>query len=173
MRTTTLAKIKKFHPCVTSWEKLLHGLGKTRPDDEVLSYSRILTICGLNDAIWAARTEDDYNWVQRLAINYARHVEHLATDPRSVAALNVAEQYLDGTANREKLWGARDNAHAAAYTLDAASAFSIYYATCATCAYDSVCAVDATFHTAYYARSSIDKILEMEWQEQEFLMAVS
>lgn len=52
--TTTLRQIEKFHPCAPSWRQLLKGLGKTQADDKPLRVSRILKICGLWDAIWAA-----------------------------------------------------------------------------------------------------------------------
>ena len=57
MKTTTLNKIESLDPCETGWSKLLKGLGKTEPDDEPLSLLRILEINGIDDALWATRTQ--------------------------------------------------------------------------------------------------------------------
>ena len=115
MMYTTLKRIKAHSPCTDSWRKLLKGLGKTKADDARLSYARILKICGLEDALWAARCEPRYDREWRLyAVWCARQVQHLMTDPRSIAALDVAERYANGTATDEELRAAWDAAGAAA-----------------------------------------------------------
>ena len=55
------------------------------------------------------------------AIRCARRVQHLMTDPRSIAALDVADRYAKGEATDDELsaardaaWDARDAARAAA-----------------------------------------------------------
>jgi len=48
------------------------------------------------------------------AIRCARRVQHLMTDPRSIAALDVAERYANGEATDDELSAARDAASAAA-----------------------------------------------------------
>ena len=73
MKTTTLAKIRECRPCQSSWKRLLDGLGKSEADDEPLPYASILEICGLNDALWATRTEEDFGWVQELLMKFALH----------------------------------------------------------------------------------------------------
>lgn len=84
--------------------RLLTYLGKTAPDDEPLPLVTILNSNGLEDALWALRTvtgEDAR--IRRYAVWCARQVQHLMTDPRSVAALDVAERYADGLATDNEL----------------------------------------------------------------------
>ena len=115
MMYTTLNRIKAHSPCTDSWRKLLKGLGKTAPDDARLSYARILKICDLDHALWAARCEPRYNREWRLfAVWCARQVQHLMTDPRSIAALDVAERHANGTATDKELRAAMDAAMDAA-----------------------------------------------------------
>jgi len=124
MMYTTLKRIKAHSPCADSWRKLLKGLGKTKADDARLSYARILKICGFEDAIWAARCEPRYNREWRLYAAWcARQVQHLLTDPRSIAALDVAERHANGTATDEELAAAWDAAMAAAWDAAGAAAW--------------------------------------------------
>ena len=112
--TTTLDAIRDHNPCESSWRKLLKGLGKTRTDDKPLRFSKILRICGLDDALWACRAAPQYDRTWRLlAVRYASEVEHLMTDPRSKAALDVAERHAHGKATDEELaaaWAAAGDA---------------------------------------------------------------
>jgi hypothetical protein len=102
--TTTLNRIRAHGPCEDGWKKLLAGLGKTRADDEPLPFATILRINGLNDALWCARAEPQHSRVWRLfAVWCARRVQHLMTDPRSIAALDVAERHAHGMATDEEL----------------------------------------------------------------------
>ena len=55
---TTLNKIREHDRCEDGWEKLLAGLNKAGPDEELLPLVRILELNGLNDALWALRTTD-------------------------------------------------------------------------------------------------------------------
>ena len=124
MMYTTLNRIKAHSPCTDSWRKLLKGLGKTAPDDARLSYARILKICDLDHALWAARCEPRYNREWRLYAAWcARQVQHLLTDPRSIAALDVAERHANGTATDEELAAAWDAAMAAAWDAAGAAAW--------------------------------------------------
>jgi len=128
MKTTTLNRIRAHSPCKDSWENLLKGLGKTQADNEPLAFATILEICGLDDALWAARAEPQYNW-RLLAVFYGRRVQHLNSDPRVSGCLDVAERYANGQATDEELtaaWAAasdaaRDAARAAAGAAWAAS----------------------------------------------------
>ena len=113
MNTTTLNRIRAVKPCADGWAKLLRGLGKTEADDEPLPLVTILDISGLDDAIWALRCIDDQSQVRRYAVWCARQVQHLMTDPRSLAALSVAERHADGQATDEELAAARAAARAA------------------------------------------------------------
>jgi hypothetical protein len=104
MLTTTLNRIREYRPCAYGWEKLLHGLGKTRADDEPLPYGTILRINGLDDALWCCRAGPKYEKEWRLfTVWCARQVEHLLTDSRSIHAIDTAERYALGTATEEEL----------------------------------------------------------------------
>lgn len=104
MLTTTLNRIREYRPCAYGWEKLLHGLGKTRADDEPLPYGTILRINGLDDALWCCRAEPGYEKEWRLfTVWCARQVEHLLTDSRSIHAIDIAERYALGNATEDEL----------------------------------------------------------------------
>ena len=119
--TTTLNRIRAHSPCLEGWKKLLSGLGKTSADDEPLAYSRIVEINGLDDALWCCRAEPQHGKVWRLyAVWCGRQVQHLMTDQRSVAALDVAERHASGDATDAELAAALDAASDAAW--DAADA---------------------------------------------------
>ena len=116
---TTLNKIKAHQPCIQGWKQLLKHLGKTKADDEPLSLLTILDSNGLDDALWCFRAVDGRDKEIRLyAVWCARQVQHLMTDARSLAALDVTERYANGEATEEELDAARDAAWAA--TRDAA-----------------------------------------------------
>ena len=120
---TTLHKIRAHAPCADGWTKLLRHLGKTQADDEPVSLLTILDSNGLDDALWCLRAVDGHEREMRLyAVWCARQVQHLMTDPRSVAALDVAERHANGQATNEELDAARNAAWAAAWsaTRDAA-----------------------------------------------------
>jgi hypothetical protein len=113
---TTLNKIRAHGPCTNGWAKLLRHLGKTQADDEPLALATILDSNGLDDALWCLRAVDSHQREMRLyAVWCARQVQHLMTDPRSLAALDVAERYANGEATDAELAAARDAASAAAW----------------------------------------------------------
>jgi hypothetical protein len=117
--TTTLNRIREKSPCQKGWTKLLSSLGKTAGDDEPLPFSVIVASNGLDDALWCCQCEPDHARVWRLyAVWCARQVQHLMTDPRSIAALDVAERHADGLATGLELATARAAAEDA--TRDAA-----------------------------------------------------
>ena len=116
---TTLNKIRAHSPCKDGWEQLLKHLGKTKADDEPLLITTILDSNGLDDALWCFRAIEGRDKEIRLyAVWCARQVQHLMTDARSLAALDVTERYANGEATEEELDAARDAAWAA--TRDAA-----------------------------------------------------
>jgi hypothetical protein len=111
---TTLNAIREHCPCADGWQKLLRHLGKTQADDEPLSIITVLDSNGLDDALWCLRAVTGHDREIRLyAVWCARQVQHLMTDPRSIAALDVAERHADGLATDEELTAARDAAEAA------------------------------------------------------------
>ena len=116
---TTLNKIRAHSPCADGWTKLLRHLGKTQADDEPLAITTVLDSNGLDDALWCLRAVDGYQREMRLyAVACARDVQHLMTDPRSLAALDVAERHANGAATDEEL----DAAWAAAWAAEDAAA---------------------------------------------------
>jgi hypothetical protein len=124
MTTTTLNRIRAHGPCEYGWRKLLAGLGKTAADDEPLPFARIVEINGLDDALWCCRAEPQYAREWRLfAVWCARQVQHLMKDPRSVAALDVAERHAQGEATDEELAAAKAAARDAAWDAARAAAW--------------------------------------------------
>ena len=123
--TTTLYAIRAHCPCATGWTKLLAHLGKTKADDEPLHLLTILDSNGIDDALWCLRAmpEHDRHW-RLYAVWCARQVQHLMADPRSIAALDVAERHARGDATDAELAAARAAAGAAAWAAgwDAAGA---------------------------------------------------
>ena len=117
MITTTLKAIRAEHPCEDGWKRLLIDLGKTKADDEPLPLVSILDSNGIDDASWCLRAVEGFDKEKRLfAVWCARQVQHLLTDPRSIAALDVAERFAYGEATQEELeaaWAAADDAQAA------------------------------------------------------------
>jgi hypothetical protein len=112
---TTLNQIRACHPCTDGWTKLLKNLGKTKPDDEPLKITTVLDSNGLDDALWCLRAVDGYQREMRLyAVDCARSVQYLMTDPRSIAAIDVAERHACGLATDAELTAARDAAREAA-----------------------------------------------------------
>ena len=115
MYTTTLNKIRLHNPCTEGWTKLLKALDKTRADDEPISLAFILQSNGFDDALWALRCLEGADREIRLfAVECARQVQHLLTDPRSLAVLEVAERFANGQATSRELGEAWDTAGAAA-----------------------------------------------------------
>jgi hypothetical protein len=111
---TTLNRIRAKGPCESGWKKLLAHLGKTKADDELLPFSVIVESNGMDDALWCCLSVD-YDRVWRLyAVWCARQVQHLMTDARLIATLDVAQAYASGMATRDQLERAKDAAWAAA-----------------------------------------------------------
>ena len=119
---TTLARIRAHSPCAGGWAKLLSHLGKTKADDAPIGLDEILASNGLDDALWCLRSvpEESRRW-RHLAVRFARTVDHLMTDHRSLTALDVAERYADGLASDADLVAARDAARDAAAAARAAA----------------------------------------------------
>lgn len=122
---TTLNRIRSHDPCELGWKKLLKHLGKKKPDDEPLAFTTILESNGLDDTLWCLRSvpEENNRW-RLLAVRFARTVQHLMDDERSIAALDVAERHARGGASDEELETAREAAWAAAQAAAEASAWA-------------------------------------------------
>ena len=138
MSTTTLNAIRAHGPCADGWKKLLNHLGKTGADDEPLSLLTILDSNGLDDALWCLRAMPEHNKHWRLyAVWCARQVQHLMTDARSVAALDVAERHAHGTASDQELAAAWDAARAAAGAAAGDAAWDAAWAAAWAAAWDA------------------------------------
>ena len=112
---TTLNRIRAHDPCTNGWRKLLKGLNKTEADDEPLDLLTILNINGLDDALWCMRTMPDHDKEWRLYVVWCtRQIQHLITDPRSIAVIDVAERFALGQTTVEELKDAEAAAGAAA-----------------------------------------------------------
>lgn len=126
---TTLNAIRVHYPCADGWQKLLRYLGKTAADDEPLGIATILDSNGLDDALWCLRAVTGHDREIRLyAVWCARQVQHLMTDPRSVAALDVVERYARGEATDAEWDAAWDAAWAAAAAAAGAAAWAAAWA---------------------------------------------
>jgi hypothetical protein len=113
--TVTLKDIREHDPCKESWIKLLDSLGKIKEDDTPVALEYILDLLGLHDALWALRAVNSKDReIRLLAVSYARDVQHLMTDERSLRALNVAEAYAHEKVGMEDLRAAGDAAWTAA-----------------------------------------------------------
>ena len=142
---TTLNRIRAHDPCANGWRKLLKGLNKTEADDEPLDLLTILNINGLDDALWCMRTMPDHDKEWRLYVVWCtRQIQHLITDPRSIAVIDVAERFALGQTTVEEL---RD-AEAAAWAAWAAARVA---AEAATEAAAWTAARDAAWIAARYA----------------------
>ena len=112
---TTLRACKQAL-CGPSWQMLLQNLGKINADDEPLSVLSILNMNGIEDAIRCLGVVEDCDHQVRLFMaRCARQIQHLMRDPRSVAAVDVAEQYARGKATDYELTVARTAARKALY----------------------------------------------------------
>jgi hypothetical protein len=150
---TTLNKIRSKSPCTSGWTKLLKHLGKTVADDVELSLLTILESNGLDDTLWCLRAVDGYDKEKRLlAVAFAREVQHLMTDPRSLAAIDVAERFANGEATQEELRAADAYAaYAASAAARAAAASAAAYAAYAAFAAARAAAWAAAAYAAYAA----------------------
>lgn len=113
---TTLQRIREHSPCAGGWKRLLRHLGTDFPMDKPFPLVEILNAegQGLDDCLWALRAEPQHEKLYRLyAVNRARSVQHLMKDPRSIAAIDVAERHAHGNATNDELAAAWDAAWAA------------------------------------------------------------
>ena len=112
---TTLNQIRAQSPCKDGWEKLLRSIGKTTADDDVVTIAQIIDSNGLDDALWCLRAVQGHDKEIRLyAVWCARQAQHLMTDQRSIAALDVSDRFARGNASADELAAAQDAAQAAA-----------------------------------------------------------
>ena len=138
MAQTTLKRIREHSPCDPGWKKLLRYLGKTQADDEPLSLMTVLESNGLDDALWCLQACDGIDRKARLfAVWCVRQVQHLLTDSRSLAALDMAERHALGQATDDDLRAACDAAQAAARAVAWDAAWDAAYAAVKAAAMDA------------------------------------
>lgn len=133
MMQTTLRKIRAAGPCGMRLEdgqrvgylKLRDHLGKGYGDDTPVDIATIIDSNGLDDALWCLRAVDGHAREMRLyAVWCARQVQSLLEDPRSLAALDVAERHANGGASNDELAAARAAAWDAARAAARAAAWA-------------------------------------------------
>lgn len=120
---TTLNRIREHSLRADSWARLLRYLGKTEADDEPLHLLTVLDSNGLDDALWCLQAVDGIDRECRLlAVRFARQVQHLMTDPRSINVLDVAAKFANGLATQDELAAAAAAAADATHATRAAVA---------------------------------------------------
>lgn len=125
MLYTTLNKIRNKYPCESGWEQLLKHLGKTKADDEQLSFKTILESNGILDAIWCLRSVEGYDREIRLfAVSCARRVEHLDRTGQAKKANDIAERFANGLCTIDELNEASDSALRAGNAASRAAAWA-------------------------------------------------
>ena len=128
---TTFNLLREHGACESGYRRLAKSLGgiDTYGRDTPIPLTAVLDSNGLDDALWCLRatTEPCDKFARLLAVRFAREVQHLMTDPRSLAALDVAERYAHGRATDAELGAARvaarDAARAAARVAARAAAW--------------------------------------------------
>ena len=129
---TTLNKIREHSPCVSSWEKLLESIGKTKADGDPLAMVHILNALNVQDFFWATRALPEFKkvWVG-LACDMAEHVLPIfevkhPCDKRPRKCIEVIRSWLIGGATIEEVraaaYAAADAAVCAADAVDDAYA---------------------------------------------------
>jgi hypothetical protein len=118
LRYFDIEDVRGWKPCYSPERYLVAG--KRYNSVKILQDERI----PMHDRLWVVlRTDLVSEKVMRLfAVWSARQVQHLMKDPRSIAALEVAERFANGQATAEEL----NDANAAAYASAAASAAYAY-----------------------------------------------
>ena len=165
---TTLNRIREQSPCSDGWTKLLRGLGKTAADDVPLSYADILRINGADDAFWCLRAEPQHDRLWRMvAVRCARTVQHLMTDPRSIAALDVAERHANGAASDAELAAAWDAAWDAAWAAARAAARSAAWDAARDAAMKRIRGILLSAVESCHADPGCLGVLETETEEQK------
>lgn len=121
MITITLKQIQACRPCTSGWNKLLAAKSE-QPFDQPFLMSDLLVTNDLADTTWAMRCLPEHsNLWRKFAVWCARQMQHLMTDPRSIAALDVAWRHSDGLATDAELEAAWDAAWPATWDASCAA----------------------------------------------------
>lgn len=154
----TLKQLRAAGACFSGYNKLVASISgeplvasnryAVFDFDQPISVLQILNSNGLQDAIWALRcTHGADREIRLFAVLCARQVQHLITDERSLAALNVAEKFANGLATKEELAYAYAAADAA-YAHASAVAYAAYAAAADAANAAANSAVDAAANAA-------------------------
>ena len=171
--TTTFARIKAARPCESSYKQALRKAGGLRKygENTPITVRQIVEAVGLDDALWALRTMPEHNARWRLlAVRYARRVQHLMRDPRSVAVLDVAERHAHGSATDTELDAAWTAAGGAVWVARDAAGGAVWVARDA--AGDAAWAAGAAAWAAAWAAWDAGEATwaaEREWQAAELI----
>ncbi|MCP3658970.1 MAG: hypothetical protein GY830_01075 [Bacteroidetes bacterium] len=161
---TTLNKIREHSPCQPSWEKLLASLGKTKSDDEPISFKYLLDVLGIVDAVWCLRTLDYKEQCLFLAdvaesvlSDFEKHIND-PTPRKCIQAIRDYERGLIGDAGLK----------AAAEAVGAATVNAAAYAA-VNAAYAAVNAAEAAAIAAEAAAIAAVAADPAKWKEIEAL----
>lgn len=179
--TTTLRRIFEATPWEAGRQQALAAASKTEPDDEPITFSAIVETVDFDDALWYCRAEPQHSRLWRLyAVWCARQVQHLMVDPRSFAAIDVAERHANGMATDEELCTAWSDADDAAWAAaDAAADADKVAGDAAWAAYDAAWAAaeaaanDAACAAAYAAAWAAASDVERTGQRSVFVQLVT
>jgi len=104
---TTLNKIRAGNPCVDRWVKLLKYLGKTKADDEPLSFRTIYESNGADDCLWCACTLEKKDRVY-LGAKFAETSLEYTKDDCLHQYIKTCFDYVDDRATEDELYAAVD-----------------------------------------------------------------
>ena len=170
---TTLNKIRAHSPCgmnpreevLTGFLKLRASLGPGFDPDAPIKITTILDSNGLDDALWCLCAVDGHQREMRLfAVDCARAVQHLMADPRSVAALDVAERHANGEATDGELSAAWSATRSAAWSAAWSAARSAAESAAESAAWS---ARSAAWSAAIEVQSDLLRIICAEIEQRE------
>ncbi len=127
---TTLNKIREHSPCRTSWEKLLASLGKTKADDEPISFKYLLDVLGIIDAVWCLKTityKEQCLFLADMAESVLPDFEKYSEDPSPRKCVQAVRDYKHGLIDEASLVAASYAASAAATVSEVANAIYADY----------------------------------------------
>jgi len=182
MRSTTFALAHKSNACVESYKKMATALGgiTVYGKDTPIPLTRVLEVCGLDDAIWALRctTEPSENIIIELACRCAEHTLHFyedkyPDDKRPRLAIEAARVCIadKGAAARAARAAAGAAAGAARDAAGDAAAWAAAGAAARAAAAGAAAgaARDAAGAAAWAAAGAAARAAERKWQIRTFL----
>jgi hypothetical protein len=160
----TLNKIKAANPHKTSWVNLLSFLGKTKADDEPLTFKQVIDACGVTDALWCLRFVDNPQLIGKFTLKLAARAANYHNLPETKQCQKVHRAYLKGEATREELVAAYAEATAARATARVVvrAAYAARIANASTAADAANVAADASADAVENAEAYADVAAEIE-----------